>query len=418
VHCRKCVSIQRASRRYILECPFLRTLSVGYRGPGIHKPLSKVEAMLWTQSDDEQVAALDPLASDILMSKVPEWNEVANIGEMVCALQVMCKKALLETRSYYELLAIVRDLGILAGSLRRHGQEPIVLVPELEAIFLRAGSLTDLIPRDTLMHYTVWNPSEGRLRLYTKNAQEPDLIASIKQSFPAIREATRHLFELRDYPLHQQRTLRLTYQIAHSLRDFILGLHHAMRHVEPAIFIKEFRPFFEPFRVGFEQFRGPGAVTMPLHVFDFLLWGTSEQDPRYIQFTADYVPYNTGEFRQYFLRARNTPSLLDRLEADLNRTKPTLGSQALLSPVIVCMKRVRAFRNAHLKYAIMAYHGATQHDFKSGSGGHTTADLDWLSNLTTKHALRLETLKLRFAIPSVNSSTITAKRSNAASGGI
>src|ERR1700722_8670401 len=123
--------------------------------------------MLWTHLDDERVSFIDPLSADVIMEKVPSWNKAGDISELVSALQAMCRIVSLESRNYYELLAIVRDLGILAGSLRRHGQEPLALVPELEPIFLRAGVLTDLIPRDTLMHYTVWNPSGLRLRRYT-----------------------------------------------------------------------------------------------------------------------------------------------------------------------------------------------------------------------------------------------------------
>lgn len=349
--------------------------------------------MLWTDADDERVATMDPLEVDELMSTIPALNAARDVAKITSYLSIMCKNADLHRRTYYEILAIVRDIGLLAGSLRRHGQEPGALVPDLESVFLEAGSLTDLVPRDTLMHYTTWNPLGERSRRYTGHAQEPHLIQSIKMSFPAIRDATRHLFEMRDFPLQEKRTLHIVYQISFCLRRFLVGLHHAIRNVQAEVFIQEFRPFFEPFSIGSRQFRGPGAVTMPLHIFDFLLWGTSELDDRYQQFTLDYLPYNTAEIRQYYLRSRRTPSLLDRIEEGISTVHELGHWQELLSPLAVCMKRVRGFREAHLRYAIHAYHGSAHHDFRSGSGGHTTGDLQWLSELTRKHESRLARIR-------------------------
>jgi monodechloroaminopyrrolnitrin synthase PrnB-like protein len=147
--------------------------------------------------------------------------------------------------------------------------------------------------------------------------------------------------------------------------------------------------------VGQTEYRGPGAVTMPLHVFDYLLWGSSEADPRYQQFTADYLPYNLPEFRIYMSRARNTPSFLDRLESELSTAASSVFFPGLLSAIGLWMKRVRGFRNAHRKYANRAYHGHTPHSFATGSGGHTTSDLQWLSELTDKHTIRFEAIRER-----------------------
>jgi hypothetical protein len=354
--------------------------------------------MLWNDGDDERVANMDPLGADVIVSTIPQLNAAKDTDRIAGELAALCKKACFHNRTYYEVLAIVRDLGLLAGSLRRHGRDPMLLVPELESIFLEAGELTNLVPRDTLMHYTTWNPSGDRMRRYTGHEEEPDLIQSIKMSFPAIRDATRHLFEMRDFALHEKRTLHIVYQISFALRRFLVGLHHAIRNVHAEVFIHEFRPFFEPFSVGSKQFRGPGAVTMPLHIFDFLFWGTSELDARYQRFTLDYLPYNTSEMRQYYLRSRNTPSLLDRIENAVSNPHEAQELKDLLPPVAVCMKRIRGFREAHLKYAVHAYHGSGHHNFKSGSGGHTTSDLEWLANLTRKHESRLADLRKYLAM--------------------
>jgi hypothetical protein len=349
--------------------------------------------MLWTQADDRRVAALDPLGVDSMMSKVPLWNAAGDIHQIVRATQHTCRSASLEHRNYHELLAIIRDIGILVGSLKKHGEEPAAAIPELEATLLRAGALTDLIPRDTVMHYTIWNPSGARLRCYSDEPQEPHLIESVRISLPATRDATRCLFELRDYPLHTSEAVRWADQIALHLKNFVLGLHYAMRRVDATVFIEKIRPFYEPIKIDGRELRGPGAVMMPLHIFDYLLWGSSEPNPLYQRFTWDYIAYNTAEFREYYFRARNTPSLLDRLESCLLDLEADTHIQALVPLVTTWTKRVQSFRRAHLKFAISAYQGKAKHNFASGSGGHTTSDLEWLSSLIDKHALRLDKMQ-------------------------
>jgi hypothetical protein len=72
--------------------------------------------MIWSEVDDSRVAALDPLACDNLMLQVPQWNKAGQIDEMARAIERMCSTARLESRTYHEILAITRDIGILAGS--------------------------------------------------------------------------------------------------------------------------------------------------------------------------------------------------------------------------------------------------------------------------------------------------------------
>src|ERR1043165_7293698 len=128
--------------------------------------------MNWGSAQDKLIADLDPLCADPLMLQVPQLNNAGELKGLVALLQVLCGRAAIESRSYNEILAIVRDIGIVAGSIQRHGYSPVVLAPELESILLRAAQRTDLPARDTLMHYTVWNPNAPRLRTYPSHEQE------------------------------------------------------------------------------------------------------------------------------------------------------------------------------------------------------------------------------------------------------
>ncbi len=345
-----------------------------------------------TYLDDAHVAALDPLDADSMLRHVPHLNANADVAGLASVLRTLCERARLEFRSYSEVLAIVRDIGLVAGSINRHGVAPKSCLPELEPLLLRAGALTDLPPRDTLMHYTIWNPAGNRVRTYTNHEQEPHLIESIRRSFPAIRDATRRLFALHDASLVDAQTVRRAFVIADNLKSFLAGLNYAKHHVTPETFISSFRPYFEPFSLGESTVRGPGAVTMPLHIFDFILWGSSERDGRYQSFTSDYVPYNTPEFREYYLRARNTPSFVDRLESAARDVAHPRVNRRLLLATKIWFKRIHGFRGAHYRYAIDAYHGKVAHGFTTGSGGHTTSDLRLIARLTEEPSERVDKL--------------------------
>jgi hypothetical protein len=63
--------------------------------------------MLWTQADDQRVAALDPLDADLIMSKVPQWNTDGDIHQITSALRHICRISFLDSRNYHELLEAI-----------------------------------------------------------------------------------------------------------------------------------------------------------------------------------------------------------------------------------------------------------------------------------------------------------------------
>lgn len=147
--------------------------------------------MHWTEADDKKVAALDPLKADTTMKRIGALNSQQDTQTLAQLLRQFCASARISSRTFHETCAITRDIGILLGSLRRHNIEPSTQVPEVIEVLLAARAATELPPRDALYHYTLWNPEGARLRTYTDHPQEPHLIASIRQAYPGMREATK-----------------------------------------------------------------------------------------------------------------------------------------------------------------------------------------------------------------------------------
>ncbi len=346
--------------------------------------------MHWGNKEDNYIASLDPLGVDDLIREVPVSNENNDVNNLIRILCTFCERASIEQRDYFETAAIIRDIGIVIGSIRKHDIEPVESAEKLGYILTKAGEQNDLPPRDTLMHYTIWNPTEERIRTYTLHPQEPCLIGSMRISIPQIRQAVRDLFELWHTDLNSPKALELASEIDRALKEFLKGLSHSKKKVQPEIFIRHFRPFFEPITLNNETLRGPGAVTMPMHIFDFILWGCSEGDARYQEFTKNYIPYNLSEFRNYYLRMVNGKSLLDKVEELVCSTKKREKLTPLLSAINDWFKKLEGFR--HTKYAVDSYQGKEVHNFRTGSGGHTISDLELIAGLTFKHSQRVKNI--------------------------
>lgn len=120
---------------------------------------------LWQQ--DEIIRELDPLKADELMSQLPLLNLQRDTEGLTQMLQKLLPSAS-QARSlgFEEACAAMRDLGLVMGSLKRHGVEPVARVPGLEEVLPLLATLTSLPPRDTLLHYTIWNPAGSRERRY------------------------------------------------------------------------------------------------------------------------------------------------------------------------------------------------------------------------------------------------------------
>ncbi len=127
------------------------------------------EIITYNIKESIYISSLDPLGADPQLEKLPDMNISKDINNIIYTIQTLVPNLdQIKQYSFHEALAIVRDLGILAGSLKKHRIEPIEAVPWLELVFVNFGEMTDMIPRDTLMHYCLWNPDgERKKKIYS-----------------------------------------------------------------------------------------------------------------------------------------------------------------------------------------------------------------------------------------------------------
>jgi monodechloroaminopyrrolnitrin synthase len=285
--------------------------------------------------NNEAILSLDPLKFD---EKIPVLHLLNQSGEVKEIIQLLYRLLpvpnVLDAFTYNESIAAMRDLGIIIGILKKHGIEPVEVVPELEYVLLVLMVKTDLPPRDTLIHYTVWNPNDTRMRTYTGLPDEKSLIESVKIAMPALIQSIAELEALHNGDLHGSTFEMGCLQLREKMESMVRGVVHAKKNVSPAVFANELRFYYDPIKIDYNKdYIGPGAVEMPMFVFDHLLWSCDCDDATYTAFKEGYLPYNMRFIRDIYWHFKNKPSLLSRVLHNL-REKPAMenvrAAQAVL----------------------------------------------------------------------------------------
>jgi hypothetical protein len=335
--------------------------------------------------EDIFISLLDPLDADAVLKTLPEMNAFRDIDSIICAIKnLMPDIEEIGDYSFQQALAVVRDLGMLAGSVKKHGLEPTQAVPSLEPVLLKLGQITDMPPRDTLLHYSVWNPDEERRRTYTGCRDENRLIESAKMAVPRLEKAINELTVLHELSLASTDFLVHCQQCNEDITGMVEAVLYVKQNVSPKVFGEELRPYYDAIEVQGKKYLGPGAVEMPLFVFDHLLWGTECREEIYVEFKKTFFPYWLPAFRQLYVVFENKPSLLTKVCQELKDAK-TVNSSVLAgaNTLVKIFTTLLGFRHPHKKIVNEVYVQAEKKLREQGSGGYTPEVLVSLTVLTS-----------------------------------
>jgi hypothetical protein len=345
----------------------------------------------WLGASDEaieQIKALDPLSADDDCSRLPEMNRRGDVGAIAAALRAAVpSSAGVAAFSPLECLAAMRDLGMLLGSLKRHGVEPARAVPEVISALLELGRRTGMVPRDTVHHYATWNPQGHRRRTFTGDPQEAALQDSVRAAFPELRDGIEQCERLREVepedPLFAPGVARLG---AH-VEALVGAFGAAARGVSPAFFARTLRAYFDRVDVGGTVYLGPGASQLPLWLIDQAVWASdSSSGPGYAEFVRDSALSGLPRWRGYFAAWAGRPSLVGRLTRAFREASAVEGLQGAADALACVLRAVVVFRGRHLAVVRQAY-SAEVRVAESGSGGGSAELLSEILELTRQNAL-------------------------------
>ncbi|HEY3504871.1 MAG TPA: monodechloroaminopyrrolnitrin synthase PrnB family protein [Actinocatenispora sp.] len=342
-----------------------------------------------TEREHRRVRALDPLHADDLLRHLPAMNAAGDVPALVDTLRRLVAAATPDLDADpYRARAAMRDLGVLLGSIKRHDLEPVTEVPEVEPVLLRLADRGDVVPRDTVHHYSVWNPHGERQRSYTGDPQESALIDSVRLSLPRLARAVDQCVPLAEAELTSPGFLTAMGSFRADLSSLDEAIELVIDRVSPAFFAQDLRPYFGDVTVGGQVWLGGAGAGLPVPLLDLTLWAADHGDAGYETFWRQGIPYALPEWRRLYPRLATGPSLVTRVSealAKVGAAEPDPRLMAAATAVEQSMRALLGFRAKHVTVARKSY----QEDlrlFPVGSSGGSVELLASIVRLTRDNA--------------------------------
>ncbi|MGC0314069.1 monodechloroaminopyrrolnitrin synthase PrnB family protein [Kitasatospora acidiphila] len=317
------------------------------------------------------VAAADPLGADRVLATLPEVNERGDLRRLAAILAELGEAAARAGLfTLKDRLAAMRDLGMLLGSFKRYGTEPLAAVPAAEPLLLRLGDETDMVPRDTVLHYGAWNPSGGRQRMYTGAFEEGVLIESVRVSAMGLERSALELAVLDSLDPADPQYAETLARATESFMVLPDQIGRVAELVPPAeFFIARLRPYMEDVAVGGQTFYGPAAAHVPLYLIDHLLWSSDRVDPEHAALHQGLLDYGLPEWGRLYRKRQGCESVVSQVVRALLAAGPQASPQLLASghAVAELLRLLVVFRGRHLRLVRDAY--TVESPYTTGSAG-------------------------------------------------
>ncbi|MEV7617221.1 monodechloroaminopyrrolnitrin synthase PrnB family protein [Streptomyces sp. NPDC089799] len=342
-----------------------------------------------SEERNEAVRRLDPLRLDEDLRSLAKMNEAADVAALARVLgEALPCEDIVSAFTVPECLAAMRDLGMYLGSLKRHGVSAFEAVPGATRCFQLLGLRTRMIPRDTVYHYTCWNPEGDRERLYSGQQMERSLIGAVRRCIPDLAHAVAVGRSLQDDgdpygPAHAEKLLCLAAHV--TAADRAMG--DVMANVTPEFFALELRPFFEDVHIAGRRYMGPAAAHIPLFLIDLLLWASDRGSPEYLDFCHEVALHTLPDWQERYAEWARMPSLTSRIAEALCGPCAQSGPDPLESGargLRQALRSLTAFRGKHLVMARRAYHEEVRL-YELGSGGGSVGLLEDILTLTREN---------------------------------
>ncbi|MFE9739450.1 monodechloroaminopyrrolnitrin synthase PrnB family protein [Streptomyces sp. NPDC006477] len=336
----------------------------------------------------EDIRAADPLGADALLAAVPAMNAEGDAAALTVALRALVPDPDRAAEwSVGGALAAMRDLGILLGSLKRHGVQPLAAVPEAYPVLELLGRRTDMVPRDTVHHYTTWNPVGPRRRSYTGDPREALLQDAVRTLHPGLVAALDDCGRIARLEPYDPGFPAALDRLARRIRAMTDAIDLAVARVSPEYVAVTLRPYFAEVEVGGRAYLGPDAARLPLWPVDLTVWQCDRPHPAHDASLDESVPYAPPAWRAFHARHRGGVSAVSKLSAAVSwegadRLPPSLTASAEALGRVLCL--LKTLRARPLGTARAAY-GDEARRHEEGGGGAPVALLRSVLDLTREN---------------------------------
>jgi hypothetical protein len=221
---------------------------------------------------------------------------------------------------------VLGNVGMYLGALRRHeltnpAREERSPFPEASALAIHCGASLGMAPRFATAHLTIHNRARAGLR---------KSFTSLRDEFLFIDENTRGILSLQRAAdaltsiVHvgvSSPVADVMFEAArHSLREVIQANRRLMERLDVDRFFHSVRPYYKPYRVGRQEYRGANAGDFSgINELDLLLGLCRASDPYYGPLLVDkmlfMLPGDQARLKECMTRRSLLDELLELLEA-------------------------------------------------------------------------------------------------------
>ena len=249
---------------------------------------------------------------------------------------------------------VLGNVGMYLGALRRHeltnpAREERSPFPEASSLAVHCGASLGMAPRFATAHLTIHNRARAGLRKsFTSLADEFLFIDENTRGILSLQRAADALTSIVHIGISSPAADVMFEAAGHALNEAIQVNSRLMANLDVERFFHCVRPYYKPYRVGRQEYRGANAGDFSgINELDLLLGLCRANDPYYGQLLVD--------------------KMLFMLPGDQARLKDCMARRSLLDELLELLDRHRDAdwfrRNAHAFLTVCDLFGrmAAQH---------------------------------------------------------
>ncbi len=219
----------------------------------------------------------------------------------------------------FELLG---NVGYYMAACRRHevtepSRERTSPLVEASALAMHLGATVGTVPRFVTSHMETYNRAvDGRYRTFTWRPAETVFLDYNTRSAFAYMRAADALGRIHPMGVSHPAVHDLLLDARNALRDALALNTELGRTLDVDEFFYCVRPYYKPYRVGSQEYRGANAGDFAaFNQIDMLLGLCMPTDPSYTQVVLEKFPYLTPDEQRRLHESFRHPNLLDEFLA-------------------------------------------------------------------------------------------------------
>lgn len=204
---------------------------------------------------------------------------------------------------------VLGNLGMWFAAMRRHeltnpAREAKSPFEEASALGMHVGASTGMAPRFSTSHLSTHNRAiDGRPKTFTRLADEQLFLDCNTRAIFAYQRTADALTRIAGLDISHPVALTLFSDARRGLDDVAHWNDVLMRDLDVDRFFYSVRPYYKPYRVGRQEYRGANAGDFAgINEIDLLTGVARANDPYYAQILVDKMP---------FMRPQDQASLRD-----------------------------------------------------------------------------------------------------------